>query len=106
MHFIITLAHIHPKVGGESRRTSLQHKKQFLFQGAFPPSNWGLFLHVKGLFSPFFGGRRALLFFLHCFWEPFSPCGVGHFSPYVESFSGLFSLTKISAGAHALAARV
>ena len=57
---------------------------------------------MNDLFSPFGG---ALFLPLHCFWGYFLYV-MDYFSSYVESFSCMFSLTKIAASAHALAARV
>ena len=69
--------------------------------GAFSPSYGGLFLHMKDLFSPFGG----IVLPLHCFGDYIFHVR-DYFSPYVESFSGMSSLTKIAASAHAFAARV
>ena len=81
---------------------SWEHKITISIWGTFSPSYGGLFLHMKVLFlllggivSPFalfFGG-----YFLHV---------RDYFSPYVDSFSGMSSLTKIAASANAFAARV
>ena len=57
---------------------------------------------MKGLFFPFGG---ALFLPLHCFGGYFLHVR-DYFSPYLESFSGMSSLTKIAASAHALAASV
>ena len=84
VHFIITLAHMHPQGERESRRSSLQHKNNFYFRGPFPPPpNWGLFLNVKGLFSPFFGREGFVVLFalfleaIFSMWDGafFSLCG-------------------------------
>ena len=91
---------------GGSRRSpqspSWKHKITISIWGTFSPSYGGLFLHMKDLFSPFGGHCFSLctvleFFFLHV---------RDYFSPYVESFSGMSSLTKIAASAHAFAARV
>ena len=91
--------------GGGSRRSpppSWEHKITISIWGAFSPSYGCLFLHMKDLFSPF-GGHCGLP--LHCFGGYFLHVR-DYFSPYVESFSGMSSLTKIGASAHAFAARV
>ena len=80
---------------------SWEHKITISIWGAFSPSYGGFFLHMKDLFSVLGGivSPFALFwgYFLHL---------RDYFSPYVEFFSGMSSLTKIAASAHALAARV
>ena len=110
MCFIITLSHGHPQLDGGGVEgevgarpsPSWEHKITISIWGAFSPSYGGLFLHMKDLFSPFGG---------HCFslctvWRLFSSCEGLYFSPFVESFSGMSSHTKIAANPHAFAARV
>ena len=82
---------------------SWEHKITISIWGAFSPSNGGLFLHMKDFFSPFGGG--GLFLPLHCIGGYFLHVR-DYFSPYVESFSGMSSLTKIAASANAFAARV
>ena len=55
--------------------------------------------------GPLFSFWGALFLHLHCFGGYFLHVR-DYFSPYVESLSGMSSLTKIAASAHALAARV
>ena len=87
--------------------------------GARPSPSWehkitisiwgGLFTLLWGPFSPYEGPLfffwGALFLPLHCFGGYFLHVR-DYFSPYVENFSGMSSLTKIAASAHAFAARV
>ena len=61
--------------------------------GAFFPYEGPLFSFWGALFPP-----------LHCCWGYLLHVR-DYFSPYVESFSGMSSLTKIAASAHAFASR-
>ena len=93
--------------GGEggSRRSRLPllgtSNNNFYLRGLFTLL-WGPFSPYEGPFFSFWG---ALFFPLHCFGGYFFHVR-DYFSPYVESFSGMSSLTKIAASAHAFAARV
>ena len=73
--------------------------------GARPYPSWEhkITISIWGAFSPSFW--EALFLPLHCFGGYFLHVR-DYFSPYVESFSGMSSLTKIVASAHAFAARV
>ena len=76
-------------------------KKKFYLGGLFTLL-WGPFSPCEGPLFSFWG---ALFLPLHCFGGYFLHVR-DYFSPYVESFSGMSSLTKIAASAHAFAARV
>ena len=112
MCFIITLAHGHPQLDGGGgvegevgARTSpsWEHKITIsIWGGPFHPLMGGPFSPYEGPLFSFWG---ALFLPLHCFGGYF-PHVRDYFSPYVDSFSGMSSLTKIAASAHAFAARV
>ena len=110
MCFIITLAHGHPQLDGGGGvegevgarpSPSWEYKITISIWGAFSPSYWGLFLHIKDPFLLL----GALFLPLHCFGGYFLHVR-DYVSPFVESLSGMSSLTKIAASAHAFAARV
>ena len=82
---------------------SWEHKITISTWGAFSPSSGGFSLHMKDLFSPFGGGGIVSPFAL--FWGLFFPCE-GLFFAFFSYFSGMSSLTKIAASAHAFAARI
>ena len=110
MCFIITLTHGHPQLdggggGGGSRRSPLPllgtSNNNFYLGGLFTLL-WGPFSPYEGPLFSFWG---ALFLPLHCFGGYFLRVR-DYFSPYVECFLGMPSLTKIAASAHAFAARV
>ena len=93
------------KWGGGSRRSPLpswEHKILISILGGLFTLLWGPFSPYEGPLFSFWG---ALFLPLHCFGGYFLHVR-DYFSPYLESFSGMSSLTKIAASAHALAARV
>ena len=100
-------------MGGGSRRSPLPllgtSNNNFYLGGPFHPLMGGLFTLLWGPFSPYEGPHFsfwvALFLPLHCFGGYFLRVR-DYFSPYVECFSGMPSLTKIDASAHAFAARV
>ena len=99
--FIITLAHGHPQLDGGGVEGEV---------GARPSPSWEhIFTLLWGHFSPYkgplFSFWGALFLSLHCFGGYFLHVR-DYFSLFVESFSGMSSLTKIAASAHAFAARV
>ena len=81
---------------GRSSLPSWEHKNNNFYLG-------GLFTLLWGPFSPYEGPLFS--FWGHC--SPFALFGGyflhvrDYFSPHVESFSGMSSLTKIAARAHA-----
>ena len=82
---------------------SWEHKITISIWGAFSCTLlWGPFSPYEGPLFSFWG---ALFLPLHCFGGYF-PHVRDHFSPFVESFSGMSSITKIAASAHAFATRV
>ena len=91
--------------GGGSRRSpspSWEQKKNNFYLGGLFTLLWGPFSPCEGPLFSFWG---ALFLPLHCFGGYFLHVR-DYFSPYVESFSGMSSLTKIAASAHDFAARV
>ena len=107
MCFIITLAHGHPQLdggGGVGARPSpsWEHKITISIWGGLFTLLWGPFSPYEGPLFSFWG---ALFLPLHCFGGYFLHVR-DYFSPYVDSFSGMSSLTKIAASAHAFAASV
>ena len=106
MCFIITLAHGHPQLGGgkvgDRPSPSWKHKMTISIWGGLFTLLWGSFSPYEGPLFSFWG---ALFLLLHCFGGYFLHVR-DYFSPYVESFSGMSSLTKIAVSAHGLAATV
>ena len=91
MHCIITFTHGRPQGGRERVETRPPPGKK-IGGGAFLPFLWGPFCPCGRSFSILFGGD---MFSMWAF-----------FSHYVEQFLGLCPLSKHSAGAHALAAKI